>query len=192
MIVHKLGMVSVIAVMSCSLFMSGCGTEVSKTGSGAVLATEEKATEAKEEAEPALAKLNEKVAVGKFEVVAKKTSTAKQVGNEFMNKKPQGTYILIDLEVKNVDKEARMIDSSMFNLVDADGTTYDPDPEANLYANQQNNFFLANVNPKLSAKGQVVFDMPADAKGLKLKVASGVAFAAGETVLIDLQPAKKK
>ncbi|MCR8939811.1 DUF4352 domain-containing protein [Brevibacillus laterosporus] len=191
MVVHKLGLLFAVTVIGVSVFMmSGCGSaEVSKTGSaGAPVATDEKKTE---EA-PALAKIGDKVSVGQFEVIAKQTSTAKQVGNEFMNKKSQGTYILIDLEVKNLDKEARMIDSSMFKLVDSDGTTYDPDPEANLYVNQQNNFFLSNVNPKLSAKGKVVFDMPADAKELKLEVASGVAFAAKETVLIDLQPAKKK
>ncbi|MED0676946.1 DUF4352 domain-containing protein [Aneurinibacillus thermoaerophilus] len=131
-------------------------------------------------------KVGEAVPVENFIYTVSKISNKKQIGNEFLNKKTENTFLVIDVAIKNGDKEARMMDTSLFKLKDANGTEYDPDAEADMYVNGDNPFFLSNVNPGLTKKGKIVFELPTDAKGLQLEVNSGVGTAAGKTELINL------
>lgn len=135
---------------------------------------------------PKANKVGDTVTVGKFAVKVEGVTKTAQVGDDFLNKTAQGQYWILKVDVKNNDSSARVVDESMFKLVDSSGTTYDPDSQADIYANNNDNFFLNNVNPHLDATGFIVFDMPKDAKNLTLKVDSGVMFADTGSVNIDL------
>ncbi|MFE4201982.1 DUF4352 domain-containing protein [Aneurinibacillus aneurinilyticus] len=131
-------------------------------------------------------KVGEAVQVDNFTYTVSGTSNKKQIGNEYLNKKTENTFLVIDVAIKNGDKEARMMDTSLFKLKDANGTEYDPMAEADMYVNGDSPLFLANVNPGLTKKGKVVFELPTDAKGLQLVVSSGLGFSGGKTELINL------
>jgi hypothetical protein len=78
------------------------------------------------------------------------------------------------------------MDSTMFTLHDSQGNAYDADPSAFMYLENQESFFLDNVNPGLARTGDIVFEVPEGLTGLSLEVDSGVLFAAGESVIIEL------
>jgi hypothetical protein len=129
--------------------------------------------------------MNELTEVGKFSVVvADKIDTIKIIGNHFLNKTALGIYWAIGVGIKNNDKKARMVDTTMFKLISSDGSEYEPDLTASMYGNVEDKFFLQNINPNIGVVGFVVFDMPADKKtsDFVLRVDSGMGFKAGSHV----------
>lgn len=130
-------------------------------------------------------KIGDVVKVGNLEYTVNEVSNAKQVGNEFLNEKASGVFLLVNITVKNNDKEAKTIDTSMFTLVESDGTQYDANATAAAYIEGNDDFFLANVNPKLSKTGYVIFDVPTVDSSYALKASGG--FLSSDEELINLK-----
>lgn len=148
-------------------------------------ATEEKKEEPKEEVK--ISGLGEPTKVGDVVFTASGTSTAASVGPEGFGQKAQGTYLIVDVAVKNEGKEAITSDSSFFKLTVGD-IEYEADATADIYINEAGGgFFLQSINPGLENKGKIVFDVPADvveSKDLVLNVQTG--FFGTETGQIKL------
>lgn len=53
-----------------------------------------------------------------------------------------------------------MLDSSLFKLLESDGTEYGTDSDNIMYIDSEKNLFLAKLNPKLSLQGQALFAVP--------------------------------
>ena len=139
------------------IIIANMGGEETPTTETANNGSTEKAAPATEKAEDKVFGIGEIVKVGDVEFTVNSTSTAKNVGGEF-GTTAQGTYLLLDVTVKNVGNEAITTDSSFFKLLSGE-KTYDADGSASIYANEDTNFFLEQVNPDLSANGVVVFDV---------------------------------
>ena len=90
-----------------------------------------------------------------FKVVG--TSTAKNAGGEY-GVNSQGTFLILDVEVRNEGSEAILTDSSFFQLK-ADGKTLESSGEASSYLNENVSFFDVESNPDLTLKGQIAFDV---------------------------------
>ncbi|MCC3379878.1 DUF4352 domain-containing protein [Paenibacillus farraposensis] len=165
-------------------------TDSKTTESKAVSTTAsvDKKEEPKKEEAPKMAKIGEAVQVGNLAVQANKASSKTTIGqNEFMQKKTADKYLVINLSIKNLDKEARTLDASMFKLIDAAGLEYEPMADADLYVNDSGNMlFLAKINPGLTKTANVVFEVPKDGKGFKLQADSGIGWEAGKRELIDI------
>lgn len=101
--------------------------------------------------------IGEAVKVGDVEFTVNNTSTAKNVGGEW-GSNAQGTYLLVNVTVKNVGNESITTDSSFFKLK-AGEKTYEADSSASIDADSDLKFFLQQVNPDLSTTGTVVFDV---------------------------------
>ncbi|MBO1515294.1 DUF4352 domain-containing protein [Metabacillus bambusae] len=142
------------------------------------------AAEGEKQEETKTYKIGDAVKVGDVVFTVHGKSTANNVGGEF-GQNASGTYLILDVTVKNEGKEAIMTDSSFFKLLQGD-TEYNADDSATLYANEAGKgFFLEEINPNLENRGKVVFDV-ADAKAAyQLQVQSG--FWGTETQTIDLQ-----
>lgn len=111
-----------------------------------------------EEAKPSITSIGEELKVG--DVVFKVTgvTTSNKIGNDFLAVNSQGTFLVVDVEVRNEGAEALTVDSSFFTL-SANGKTYESDSEAGIYANESADFFLTGINPDLTLAGKVVFDV---------------------------------
>lgn len=146
--------------------------EVAAPAAGAPKATTTKATAtkaapAKKTAAPEKATpgIGDKVRDGKFEFVVTKIDCSKsKVGSEYLNKKAQGKFCLINVTVKNIGKEAQLFHGSSQKAMDAKGTEFSNDGAAELYANDDNATFLNEINPGNSAKGRLIFDVPKSVK----------------------------
>jgi hypothetical protein len=111
--------------------------------------------ETKEEVK--VAGIGEVVKVGDVEFTVNGVETATNVGGEF-GQDAQGKFLLVDVTVKNVGNEAITTDASFFKLK-AGEKTFEADSTAGIYANDNTEFFLQQINPDLENNGTVVFDV---------------------------------
>jgi len=134
---------------------------------------------------PAAPGLNAPVRDGKFEFVVSKIDCGKaQVGSSGLVKKAQGQFCLVSLTVKNIANESQLLDASSQKGIDAQGRKFSADGAAGIYLGDQGNTFLTPINPGNSVQGQVVFDIPKDAKISKIELhdspfSQGAAVAVG-------------
>lgn len=126
------------------------------------------------------------VTVGKFEYKVNGVSSTKVLNSVLGDKTTDGKFLIVDVTVKNLDKEQRMFDSSMFKVL-ANGNTFEADATLDMYVNDNNTMmFLEQVNPQMSRTGKIVFEVPADISSPILEVSSGVGFASGKYEKIQL------
>jgi hypothetical protein len=113
--------------------------------------------------------------------------TKSQLGDQFSNAKAQGVFKIVNLSVTNGQKDAITLDANSFKLVDNKGRefTYSTDGQTALETSSGSNmdFFLKQLNPGLTQTGKIVFDVPADAKGLVLKATGGMT---GEEITLKV------
>lgn len=123
-----------------------------------------------------LAKVGEAVQDGDIAFTAIDTTKAKTLGNQYTRKTAQGTFYIVTLKIENKGKETKTIDSSMLTLTDSQGRQFDRSIDgqtAKGLAEGKVDLFLQQVQPGLNVTGDIVFDIPKDATGLKLNVKGG-------------------
>jgi hypothetical protein len=123
--------------------------------------------------------------VGGLQYTALSISFADKLEDDFTYVIPQGKYFIVGVSVKNNDKESRIIDTSLFKLIEDDGTVYTPDSVAGDYIEENSDFFFNSLNPKLEQTGYIVFDVLDVNKVYQLEVSGGMV--SGEKLLISLQ-----
>lgn len=190
-----LGWIAIIFVVLIVIGMFAGGgeesTETASSGSssGETAKKEEaKKEEPKEEAKKEFG-VGQEVAVENISYIVNSIEEQKELKMEYMDTlTTDGKFVIVDLTVKNNDKEARFIDTEMLRLVDAEGTEFSSKTEADMYINGSDlGFFLSEVNPKMSKTGKVAFEVPADVTELKLQVSSGFGWSGGEYEVINLK-----
>ncbi|MGK5737858.1 DUF4352 domain-containing protein [Micromonospora sp. URMC 103] len=126
-------------------------------------------------AKPKTFGIGDKVRGGDFEFTINSVKCGiSQVGNEFLNKKAQGSFCRAIVTVKNVTKSAHTFHADgTITAQDGSGREYEADGEAGIYGNTDGQGFLDEINPGNSVKANVYFDVP---KGTKLKT---ITFDAG-------------
>lgn len=159
----------------------GSSTPSTQTGSSDTNTTAEKAAPA-----PA-AKIGDTVTDKDMDFSVTNLTTAKTLGSSFTKKDAQGTFQVISLKITNQSKETKTIDSSMFQLTDSQGRTFDRSVEgqsAQGFSEGGFDLFLQQVQPGLSVNGDIVFDIPADATGLQL-IVKGSVFSSGKKIQLE-------
>jgi hypothetical protein len=171
--------IPISAVLVAFIFASSMGSN----------SKEEKVASAKQTKQVKQAKqykVGDVVEVGKLSYKVLAVHSTKALNDGFTSEEAKGTFLLFDVEVTNKDKESRTIDSSLFKIQLKDGTELDPSSSATMSANQDADFFLAKVNPKLSTRGFVVFDVPEMTEDFSLQLSAGMFSSAAKLVKIKL------
>ena len=149
------GLVIIVVIIIAAV--SGGGGDDSTTSNDTANDSNDSAATEKTTEEESMPGIGEELKVGNVVFKVNGTSTATNVGGEY-GSDAQGTYLILDVEVRNEGTEAITMDSSFFKLK-ANGKEYESDSTAGLYANEQADFFLTSINPDLSLTGKVVFDV---------------------------------
>lgn len=111
----------------------------------------------------------------KFAVSGMKS--AKSVGsNPYAKAKASGIFKVVTISVTNNQKDAITMDGSLFKLIDDKEREFNVSNEAitALMTDDKDPLFLKEINPGITVKGTVVFDVPKDAKGFKLVAQGGM------------------
>ncbi|WHY95010.1 DUF4352 domain-containing protein [Neobacillus cucumis] len=177
-------LIGIAALIVISIIAStGGGDDSAKPAS--TTTTKSSASPAKKEAPKPLSKEGVSSDV-KIKVTG--LETKQQVGNEFSNTKAQGIFKIVSVEITNNQKDAITVDANSFKLEDSKGRefTYSTDGQTDLGIADDSiaDFFLKQLNPGLTQKGKIVFDVPSDAKGLKLKATGGMT---GEEITLKAE-----
>jgi hypothetical protein len=180
---YKKWWVWVIAVLLLGAIASagsgGSDTPDADTSSdteAAAPAAEEPAAEEPAAEEPAveeeIAKIGDPLKVGDLVFTVNDAEVTTELTSPLGAK--TGNWMLVTVTVKNESKEAIMIDTSFFKLLEPDGTEYETDSDNLMYIDTEQSFFLENINPKLEKQGQVLFAIPEGITEFNLQVQTGV------------------
>ncbi|MBQ1026500.1 DUF4352 domain-containing protein [Micromonospora sp. C95] len=167
-----------IALLATALIGLGCGAgAVDDAGSAANAddagnSDSENAGKGEDKGDDkATAKIGDPARDGKFEFTVKSRKCGvRKVGSDLLGATAQGQFCLITVKVKNIGKEAQLFDGSSQKAYAADGTEYSADGTAGLYANENAETFLNDINPGNQVTGVVVFDIPKKVKLTKLEL----------------------
>ncbi|MBV5113857.1 DUF4352 domain-containing protein [Bacillus altitudinis] len=184
----KIGCLSIIILILIIIFvscMAGGGSKkdnTSNTGSKNAVTSNEKKND-KEKTH----KIGDKVAVEDFTYQVNSVTEAKSLQKQYMSDvTTDGKFVIVEVTVKNTGKKGRMVDTEMFRLIGKDGTEYKSLATNNMYVNDtDSSFFLKQINPKLSKKGRIAFEVPNEKK-FSLQVSSGLGWTGGKYKTIDL------
>lgn len=103
-----------------------------------------------------------------------------QVGDTYWNEKPQGEFVIVEVEVKNAGKEEVTVWSNDFTLLGKDGSQYSTSDDAFI---EDDALVLESVNPGNTYKGKLVYDVP---KGTEVPTLQMTPSWFGETAEVDL------
>ncbi|WP_339063622.1 DUF4352 domain-containing protein [Tepidibacillus marianensis] len=96
-------------------------------------------TETKKD-EPKLAKIGQDKKVGDLVFKVQSIKEEKMIGNSTLNIKPQGKFLVVELNITNNGKEKVDIIQDFFKIIEADGTEYSPSTEAWGYVEQEKTY----------------------------------------------------
>lgn len=140
-------------------------------GSAPTSGEADKAAPKKAPAAKKAAGIGDPVRDGKFEFTVTRVDCGKKtVGDQYLNKAAQGQFCLVSVTVRNVGNEAQLFSGDSQKAFDADGTTFSNDGSAELYANNNAQTFLQEINPGNQVKGKLVFDVPESTKLVRMEM----------------------
>lgn len=131
-------------------------------------------------------KVGEKARVGNFEYLVKNPMFRKTIGNEFMSETADGIYLIVELEILNKSQETRTTQEGMFNIYDAEGNKYEISSslEFTLAALDIKGFSMRQLQPRIPAKGVLVFEVPNKTDKYTLELSG--SFWGTDTIQIQL------
>lgn len=157
---HKIitGLLALVLIGIVASAVNGGGASAPTTSSrGAV---DQRSEDAPADDAPTVAKVGQKVRDGQFEfIVTEVQKGAKTVGDQYLNEKAQGQFVLVSVTVSNIGEKAQLLSDSSQKVRDAKGREFSADTGAAIYV-KDNKVFLEEINPGNAVKGTLVFDMP--------------------------------
>ncbi|MEI7831640.1 MAG: DUF4352 domain-containing protein [bacterium] len=96
-----------------------------------------------------------------------------------------GTFLIVDVAVSNLGKEAITVDSSMLTLLDSTDAKYEASMEATRAIKSNADFFLTSLNPRTKLVGSVAFNIPKQEKMPRLKVTGGMFSSDAKLIELD-------
>jgi hypothetical protein len=138
-----------------------------------------------EHSESTLAKIGDEISIENFSYRVNDVYFSRSLGNEFTTQTADGIYLIVDLSLKNMDKEEHTLDNSLFKLTDETGTEYESSNDGNtaLEMSGQPTLFLKQCNPKIQKQGFLCFEVPNEGV-YNLHLSGG--FWSGKTAVVKL------
>lgn len=100
---------------------------------------------------------------------------AEKRGELYLNNDPykgikaEGVFIVLDVKAEAADRESEIVDSSQLAIVDSQGRSFRPTEKLQAFSGLRP-FYLKRVDSGAPASGRVIFDVPIDSAGLKLRI----------------------
>jgi len=109
--------------------------------------------------------VGDEVIVEDFKYILHGVETKSEIEGYFSNEKADGVFLIIDLTMENIGNTAEYLNDEIY-IVDDRGREFEEDTDAKYKLDDSERFgSLDKINPGLSKRGKMVFDVPADIKG---------------------------
>jgi hypothetical protein len=94
-----------------------------------------------------------------------------------------GKFIIVDLAIHNGQNTAITMNASLFEIVDSNGNVYSASEKS---MEVEHDLFLAQINPGITKKGQIVFDVPENLSmdNLRLRFRGGMT---GDSAILPMR-----
>jgi hypothetical protein len=129
--------------------------------------TQQKSVKQTETQKEILFNMNEEIPVDYLSYEVYKTETFTEMGTSMFNKKTNGKFVKVYLNILNNAKETKQIFTPRFKIEDNQGRRYDRLSDDMMYIADYLEFGK-ELQPGLSTDGAIVFEMPKDSEDLKL------------------------
>lgn len=121
--------------------------------------------------------LGDTIQAGDFKWKITKVSTTGEIGQSlagsFFGEKADGIFVILDVEVENTGNSAEYLTDSYIKLVDAQERVFSPNSLAAIYLKPEGSALVfEQVNPGLTKKGRIVYDVPENVKSFNVKITS--------------------
>jgi hypothetical protein len=147
--------------------MSESNTQEAKTPGKIQPTTQEKITQEKEVQIEKIYTMNDKINVDYLTYTIQKAETFTEMGSSIFNKKTNGKFVKIYIEIMNDAKETKDIFTPRFKIEDNQGRKFDRLSDDILYIADSISFGQ-QLQPGLSVSGAVVFELPKNTEDLNL------------------------
>ena len=115
------------------------------------------------------------IKAGNFKWSVKNFKTAKEIGSEYFSQKADGIYLILDVEVENIGNSAEYLMDSFVKLVDEQGREFSPSTSAAFYLKPQGSALMFDqINPGITKKGKIVYDVPQGLKVADIRISSNL------------------
>ena len=113
--------------------------------------------------------------------------TTPSISNGFSPVQADGTFFVLTVRAYNNAKETHNVTTQIMKMLDDQDREFDPSTEGTsalqMSGDRRVQGFSAQVQPGTAKEFVLVYDAPADAKGLRLKIPGGFLSASGDAVL---------
>lgn len=121
---------------------------------------------------PTTYSLGEPVQAGDFQWTIKSVTKESEIGERFgdtlVGETADGVFLIFDVEVKNTANSAKYLQDDFLKLVDNQGRAFSAST-ASLYLGDES-FLFDEINPGITKKGKVVFDVPEDIQVVDIRI----------------------
>ncbi|PIY81790.1 hypothetical protein COY00_03920 [Candidatus Pacearchaeota archaeon CG_4_10_14_0_2_um_filter_35_33] len=106
-------------------------------------------------------------------------STTSEIGQDiagtFFGEKADGLFVILDVEVENTANTAKYLTDSYIKLVDSQGREFSSNSVAAIYLKPEGSALIfEEVNPGITKKGKIVYDVPPNVNTFTVKITSSL------------------
>lgn len=176
---------STIAILFFLFIAFGSGDDKKSNNSSADNNVSADSTQNSAEQKTEQKRIGDEISVGNFNYRVNSIKYRKSIGDEFSSQKADGIYLIINISLKNMDKEEHTLDNSLFKLTDESGKEYESSTEGTTALEMGGNqtLFFKQCNPNIQKEGLLCFEVPE--KGTYDLHLSG-GFWSGTTAVVKL------
>jgi len=123
--------------------------------------------------------IGDSINAGDFTWKVTKVSTTSEIGQDiagtFFGEKADGIFVVLDVEVENTGNAAKYLTDSYIKLIDSQGREFSPNTVAAIYLKPEGSALaFEEVNPGITKKGKIVYDVPPNVKSFTVKITSSL------------------
>jgi hypothetical protein len=115
--------------------------------------------------------------VDKVAYAIERIEKAPSIGNEFSSTQADGVFVIVRLITVNTDKETHQVTTAMMKLQDSKDREFDTSSKGTtalvMSGDQTADLGMAEVQPDTPKRFSLVYDVPQNASGFKIKIPSG-------------------
>jgi hypothetical protein len=111
-------------------------------------------------------------------------TTGRAIGNDVAGAEADGMFVAVEIRMTNVGDESLDISARPYRLVDGQGRSYETDSEAMVYADDA--VVFEQLDPGLSKRGILIFDVPPDQSSRQLKIEPAGVFSTADPHYVRL------
>lgn len=131
-------------------------------------------------------KVGETFKIGDVEYLISSVKTQSEVGNKYLNKKAQGTFLLIEISITNKSSKSLSVSDSYYKLLLGD-KEYETSTDASIYLGEKS-LLYKEINPDVKLSGVLAFDINKDVASnpeLQLQLQTGIFGTEKDTVYLN-------